>query len=165
MGDDTTHLGGQPRRTSSLPHLRRPSTVYDASEPLSVVENDYSTIKTYKEFQATFKELFRNDRGVVDDDSWDDSQGGTSIPDQEIGLLRSVSADVGRGAEYLWGKTRKKIATFREQDDHDHCCGWLKNAWNRIPFVKTMKLYKKVYFLKDVAAGITEGIMNVPLGK
>ncbi len=164
LGSETLRSEGHiPAERSSL-GTRKSSTCYNASEPLSVVENDYSTIKNYKEFQSTFKDLFRENNGGADDDSWDGSQGGTSIPDQEKSLLRTMSMDVGRGAEYLWGKTRKSIARLRERDD-GHCCGWLTKAWKRIPFVKTMQVYKQVYFLKDMTAGITEGIMNIPLGR
>ncbi len=159
-GDETTRLEipeGGPKRSSS--------TYYSTSEPLSVVENDYSSIKNYKEFQATFHDLFRDHEGIVDDDSWDGSQGGDDSTCQDRqGLILTVRKDVKSGAEYLWGLTKQSFTEFREVDDK-FCLGRLLKMWNSIPFVKTMQAYKKKFLLKDMSAGITEGIMNIPLGK
>ncbi len=145
--------------------VRSSSTYYSAAEPLNVVENDYSSIPNYKEFQATFRDLFQEREGTIGDDSWDGSQGGdSSTATDNRGLLRTVRTDVKRGVVYLWGLTRKSISELRESDDK-YCCGRLTKMWTSIPFVKTMQSYKKKYFLKDCSAGITEGIMNIPLGK
>ncbi len=144
------------------------SLILERSGSQSVVENDYSSIKTYKEFQATFKNLSQNDNdNIVDDDSWDGSQGGdySSQSGVERNLLRTVTSDFGRGAGYLWGKAKKSLSQLKEESDGNHCYVWLSKAWYSIPFVKTMKVYKKSYVLKDMAAGITEGIMNIPLGE
>ncbi len=159
LGDGTIH-----HNKSSGIQKRHSSTYYSASEPLSVVENDYSSIRNYKEFQVTFRDFFRNHEGIVDDDSWDGSQGGddSTCPDHR-GLIRTVRKDVKSGAEYLWGLTMQSLTEFKGGDKY--CCGRLLKMWNGIPFVKTMQAYKKKYLLKDMSAGITEGIMNIPLGK
>ncbi|CAM9481878.1 unnamed protein product, partial [Discosporangium mesarthrocarpum] len=108
-----------------------------------------TSMKTYEQLRSTFAE-----KGNANS---------TSSVEMRHSLCWSITADVRRHASSLCYKTIQRVRLCLSQRRGGGRAA-IQNLLSKLPLLDTLRTYKREYVAADLASGLAEGIVVIPMG-